>query len=42
MNAACTTMARMKITRLETLRLAEFPKILWLRVHTDEGLAGLG
>jgi galactonate dehydratase len=32
----------MKITRLETLRLAEFPKILWLRVHTDEGLVGLG
>jgi len=32
----------MKITRLETLRVAEFPKIVWLRVHTDEGLAGLG
>lgn len=32
----------MKITRLETLRVAEFPKILWLRVHTDAGLAGLG
>jgi galactonate dehydratase len=32
----------MKITRLETLRVAEFPKILWLRVHTDAGLTGLG
>src|SRR5574341_830034 len=32
----------MKITRLETLRLAEFPNLLWLRVHTDQGLAGLG
>jgi galactonate dehydratase len=32
----------MKITRLETLRVAEFPKIIWLRVHTDEGLIGLG
>jgi galactonate dehydratase len=32
----------MKITKLETLRVAEFPKIVWLRVHTDEGLAGLG
>ena len=32
----------MKITQLETLRLAEFPKIVWVRLHTDEGLAGLG
>jgi L-alanine-DL-glutamate epimerase-like enolase superfamily enzyme len=32
----------MKITRLETLRLEEFPNLVWLRVHTDEGLAGLG
>jgi L-alanine-DL-glutamate epimerase-like enolase superfamily enzyme len=32
----------MKITKLETLRLGEFPNLLWLRVHTDEGLAGLG
>ncbi|HEX6157755.1 MAG TPA: mandelate racemase/muconate lactonizing enzyme family protein [Burkholderiales bacterium] len=32
----------MKITRLETLRVAEFPKILWLRLHTDQGLVGLG
>ena len=32
----------MKITSLETLRLGEFPNILWVRVHTDEGLAGLG
>ena len=31
----------MKIT-LETLRLGEFPNLLWLRVHTDEGLVGLG
>ncbi|KQT08042.1 mandelate racemase/muconate lactonizing enzyme family protein [Ramlibacter sp. Leaf400] len=32
----------MKITQLETLRLGEFPNILWVRVHTDEGLVGLG
>jgi L-alanine-DL-glutamate epimerase-like enolase superfamily enzyme len=32
----------MKITRLETVRVGEFPNILWLRVHTDEGLYGLG
>lgn len=32
----------MKITELETLRIAERPNILWLRVHTDEGVTGLG
>ncbi len=32
----------MKITRLETLRLGEFPNLLWLRVHTDGALAGVG
>lgn len=32
----------MKITRLETIRIAEFPQLLWLQVHTDEGLTGLG
>lgn len=32
----------MKIARLETLRLGEFPNLLWLRVHTDQGVVGLG
>jgi L-alanine-DL-glutamate epimerase-like enolase superfamily enzyme len=32
----------MKITRLETVRLGEFPNILWVRLHTDQGLVGLG
>ena len=32
----------MKITKLETLRLGEFPNLLWLRVHTDAGLVGVG
>jgi len=32
----------MKITGLETLRLAEFPNLVWVRVHTDAGLAGVG
>lgn len=32
----------MKITSLETLRLGEFPNLLWVRLHTDEGLVGLG
>lgn len=32
----------MKITEVETIRLGEFPNILWVRLHTDEGLIGLG
>ena len=32
----------MKITKLETIRLREFPNILWVRVHGEEGLDGLG
>ena len=28
----------MKITELETIRLGEFPNIIWVRIHTDEGL----
>ena len=32
----------MKITHLETIRLGEFPNIIWVRLHTDEGLVGLG
>ena len=32
----------MKITAIETIRLDEFPNLIWLRVHTDEGLTGLG
>jgi galactonate dehydratase len=32
----------MKITALETIRLAEFANLLWLKVHTSEGIVGLG
>ncbi len=32
----------MKITGIETIRLGEFPNLLWLHIHTDEGLIGLG
>jgi galactonate dehydratase len=32
----------MKITQVETIRLGEFPNLLWVRLHTDEGLVGLG
>ena len=32
----------MKASEVETLRLAEFPNLLWVLVHTDEGVTGLG
>ena len=32
----------MKIIAIETLRIAEHPNLLWVHVHTDEGLVGLG
>jgi galactonate dehydratase len=32
----------MKITSIETLRTAEFANVLWVRVHTDAGIIGLG
>ncbi|MGI9252162.1 MAG: mandelate racemase/muconate lactonizing enzyme family protein, partial [Thermomicrobiales bacterium] len=32
----------MRITGIKTLRLGEFPNLLWLQVDTDQGLTGLG
>lgn len=32
----------MKITKIETIRIQERPNLLWIQVHTDEGLVGLG
>ena len=32
----------MKITAVETVRLGEFPNLIWIRLRTDEGLVGLG
>lgn len=32
----------MKITHIETVRVGERPDIIWVRVHTDTGLIGLG
>ena len=32
----------MKVTAVETLQLAEFPFLFWLRVHTDAGIIGTG
>ena len=32
----------MKITAIETLKAAEFSNVMWVRVHTDAGIIGLG
>ncbi|MGH2371636.1 MAG: mandelate racemase/muconate lactonizing enzyme family protein, partial [Chloroflexota bacterium] len=32
----------MKITAIETVRLGEHPNSLFVRLHTDSGLVGLG
>ena len=32
----------MKITGIETLRTEEFANVLWVRIHTDAGIIGLG
>lgn len=32
----------MKITAIETIRIEERPNLVWVLVHTDEGLTGLG
>jgi len=31
-----------KIIRVETLRLGDFPNVLWVEIHTDVGIVGLG
>jgi len=31
-----------KITALETIWLDEFPNLLWVQLHTDSGLIGVG
>lgn len=32
----------MNVTNVETIWLEEFPNVIWLQIHTDEGLIGLG
>lgn len=32
----------MKITAIETIRLEDYPNIVWLQIHTNEGIIGLG
>ena len=38
----CPAGDTMKITQLETLRLPEHPNIVWVQIHTADGLVGLG
>ena len=33
---------RMKVTGLETILVGEFPNLCYVRVHTDDGISGLG
>src|ERR687894_2800915 len=35
-------LADMRIVGVETLRLGEFPNLLWVEIHTDAGISGLG
>ena len=32
----------MRVTAVETIQLGEFPNLCLVRLHTDEGLVGLG
>ncbi|MCA9860122.1 MAG: mandelate racemase/muconate lactonizing enzyme family protein, partial [Thermomicrobiales bacterium] len=32
----------MKVTRVETIWLEEFRNVIWIQIHTDEGVIGLG
>lgn len=32
----------MKLTRIETIRSPDFPNLLWVQLHTDDQLVGLG
>jgi L-alanine-DL-glutamate epimerase-like enolase superfamily enzyme len=32
----------LKITKIETIRLRSRATLIWVRIHTDDGLVGLG
>ena len=32
----------MKMVALKTIRIAEWPNLIWILVHTDTGITGLG
>jgi galactonate dehydratase len=35
-------MQNLKITTIETLRLESYPNLIWVTIHTDAGISGLG
>lgn len=35
-------MQKLKITGIETLRLESYPNLIWVSIHTDAGISGLG
>ena len=39
---AAPCLEAMKISRIETLRLPEHPQLIWVPLHTSDGLVGLG
>lgn len=32
----------MKVTRIETIQTPRYPNLLWIQIHTDDGLVGVG
>src|SRR5215470_11346829 len=32
----------MKVSAIETINLEEYPNVLWVHIHTDAGVVGLG
>ena len=32
----------MKITSIETIQNSKYSNLVWIKIHTDEGLVGLG
>ena len=32
----------MKITSIDTILNAEYPALIWVQIHTDDGVTGLG
>ena len=33
---------KMKIIKIETIRISEHPNLIWVKIHTNEGAIGLG
>jgi hypothetical protein len=41
-SALMTGKPAINVMAIETIRVGEFPNLLWVQVHTDEGRVGLG